>query len=948
MVDRAGDLMGLMRLEIPGRAVPEGRPLILEVEGDNSGSADWYMTFCYRFQSLPSVRVEPLELRSRQNRVLRLSIDNLNPAATVEVSGLDSPSLKQPLNIGGNIIRVPFSFSSAGILTVKTIMNRVIRDITDVGVEQTTQRDIYLLPYSHNDIGYTDLQPVVERRHWMNLEQSLRLAEQTKSYPPDARFKWNVEVLWALDSFLRQATAAQKADVYRAIREGSLGVNAWYGNVQTGIMNADELDRALEFARTLSQESGVPITTALISDVPGFTWGTVSALVQSGIRYFASSPNPFDRIGFVLQKWGDRPFYWQSQSGKQEILTWVAGLSYASFHEGSLSKLGEDKIVDILARLESGGYPYRIVNLPYTLGDNAGIDTTLSDFVNRWNDTYRSPRLVIATYDRLFNDFEKEYGKNLPHVGGDFTPYWEDGTISTAAETAMNRHSADRLAQAEVIWSIVSPSMFPSGKFLDAWRNVLLYDEHTWGAWNSVSEPDDPNVKEQWDIKRRFAVKADSLSRVQLAQVPRNNNAPSLSTWSVFNTVSWPRDEVVYVSQDVSSGKDEARDENGKVIPSQRMSTGELAVAVGRIPSLGVKNFSLHSGEQHPAGKARVDGLTLSNDKVVVEVDSVTGFIKRFYSRVLRRELTDTSKKFNRLLYVRGTDSTVVFPMQVTKIHSGESGGLVASLVIVGKVPSCEEYECELRLAGDSDRLEIIHRLNKIPVREKESIHIAFPFSLDLREIRYDVPAAIVRPEKDQLPGSCKNFFSVQSFVDVSNKTYGITIATPDAPLVEFGALTAMQPWRETVALGNEVFSYVMNNYWHTNFKADQGGKVEFRFLFSPHGPFDGKTAWSAGREARRPQAVLRGRIPPGKDVSLRQLTMGSSVIESLRPLPDGAVLAVFYNPGAVADTIQWTSAAESGLFHCNQYGEKKDPLRNPLVLSPFETIVLRVENREN
>lgn len=31
-------------------------------------------------------------------------------------------------------------------------------------------------------------------------------------------------------------------------------------------------------------------------------------------------------------------------------------------------------------------------------------------------------------------------------------------------------------------------------------------------------------------------------------------------------------------------------------------------------------------------------------------------------------------------------------------------------------------------------------------------------------------------------------------------------------------------------------FSYVMNNYWHTNYKADQDGPVTFRYALRPHG----------------------------------------------------------------------------------------------------------------
>ena len=58
---------------------------------------------------------------------------------------------------------------------------------------------VYLLPHSHNDIGYTHLQPEVERKQWQNIDEVLELCRKTADYPPAARFKWNTEVVWAVE-----------------------------------------------------------------------------------------------------------------------------------------------------------------------------------------------------------------------------------------------------------------------------------------------------------------------------------------------------------------------------------------------------------------------------------------------------------------------------------------------------------------------------------------------------------------------------------------------------------------------------------------------------------------------------------------------------------------------------------------------------------------------------
>jgi hypothetical protein len=75
---------------------------------------------------------------------------------------------------------------------------------------------VYLLPHSHVDIGYTDIQPAVERRHCQILDQALELCRKTADYPPEARFKWNSEVLWPIDSYLRQASSKKQQQLVDA------------------------------------------------------------------------------------------------------------------------------------------------------------------------------------------------------------------------------------------------------------------------------------------------------------------------------------------------------------------------------------------------------------------------------------------------------------------------------------------------------------------------------------------------------------------------------------------------------------------------------------------------------------------------------------------------------------------------------------------------------------
>jgi len=49
-------------------------------------------------------------------------------------------------------------------------------------------------------------------------------ARRTADYPPGCRFKWNVEVLWAIDSYLRQATPERQQAFIDAVKAGQVGL----------------------------------------------------------------------------------------------------------------------------------------------------------------------------------------------------------------------------------------------------------------------------------------------------------------------------------------------------------------------------------------------------------------------------------------------------------------------------------------------------------------------------------------------------------------------------------------------------------------------------------------------------------------------------------------------------------------------------------------------------
>jgi len=79
-----------------------------------------------------------------------------------------------------------------------------------------------------------------------------------------------------------------------------------------------------------------------------------------------------------------------------------------------------------------------------------------------------------------------------------------------------------------------------------------------------------------------------------------------------------------------------------------------------------------------------------------------------------------------------------------------------------------------------------------------------------------------------------------------------------------------------------------MNNYWHTNYKADQEGPVTLRYAMSPHRGADGAAARKLGLEASTPLIPIAA--DPSKPVPVFPLAVepAAFVATRLRPSWDG------------------------------------------------------------
>ncbi len=233
---------------------------------------------------------------------------------------------------------------------------------------------------------------------------------------------------------------------------------------------------------------------------------------------------------------------------------------------------------------------------------------------------------------------------------------------------------------------------------------------------------------------------------------------------------------------------------------------------------------------------------------------------------------------------------------------------------------------------------------------------MAFPFNLPGARVRVDEGGAIVVPDGNQLDGSCRDFIGAHSAVDIANGTLGIALATLDAPLLELGAITderqdpktRVRSWRTTTAVGSTIYAYLLNNYWHTNYKADQEGRLAFRFVLRPH----------AGSPSFGPVELRRFGADNEQPLLVRPVTATSPrlrmpfrfqsagvIVSSLRAERGGAVILRVYNPSQRSGTARIVGGQNAAIRVSVAEGDRKTTTiaNGSIVLKPFATAIVRV-----
>lgn len=836
------------------------------------------------------------------------------------------------------------------------------------------QWTVFIYPHSHVDIGYTGLQEDVEKIHVRNIDVGIDIANKTQNYPEGSRFIWNTEATWVVNAYLKKATKEQKQSFFDAVRKGWVQIDAGFANIDNTTCSDEELTHFFKYSNEIEKQTGVPITTMVQVDLPGAAWGLVTAAVQNGVNGFISFPNNYD----LRKIFEHKPFYWKGPDGKSKIL-FLQGYPYGIGYTIKGNKYGLAKLqtysddydrvstseplrnfVDAflfeeLEKLERQKSPYDYFVMTWSMADNCVIDADLPEAVKQWNEKFAYPKLIMAGAKEILTAYEKKYSNIIPEYSGDFTEFWTNGLGSDALHVGMGRRAKENLVQAETLSALVSNPNF-SNKIADsAWENILLSAEHTWGYQN----PEAPLAKTIEQKKASFFSDAEEQSIALLKSF--DDSTVSNEQYAVLNTLSWDRNGIVLLSAEQSKTGDRVIEmSSGRIVPSQRLFSGELIFQTNTIPALASRMYKVVNGASLKGNSLFISTTSVKNNLLSVTVDTVTGNIN---------SVVEQKTKYNYVLQQNGLNSYHYLPgvfngknhtypemgADSVSVVIKEKGPLLVSLLIRSKAAGTKGLQREIKLYANQPFIQIQNTFDKISTRKKEGVHFGFAFNLPGAISHVDAPWSIIVPEKDQLYGANRNWMSFQRWVDISNKNKGVTWTAIESPLIEWGEMSGnildgarqYSLWKKKLEPSQTLYSWPLNNHWDTNFPLEQGGIMVQQYAVLFHGNYDPVIAYRFGTEQHRPLLAIRAKNNLIEN-SLFRVNNPRVAVSSMKKNSKAVVLQLrSYSDKPETVKLHWTQDQPKQLQRFDSEDQALQTISEDITLLPYGTETIYVNFKE-
>lgn len=653
----------------------------------------------------------------------------------------------------------PLPPGAAATLSVAMFFENALQFRTSQPWQHQRQWKLYLAPFSHVDVGYTNSQQAVLTKQLHNINAAMELIEQTSAdpaYDTDSRFSYTIEGSWAAFEYLRTSDPQAVERFLGHVRAGRIEVAGLLNNHTNKFMGDEALWRSLYFsAERMQREHGVPVASALLHDV-GDASSVVQPLYRCGIRYIQYSANTMHYAIPPL-------FYFQEPSDPESRLLMWFPPNVGEYGENSTLGLRppipssplephdpnaplpadyEQRVLDHLTWLQSRGLPppgvlerfdmkgfhadypydaYLVTYYPAHDGDNGVQDITPSDVARDWNKKYVYPRLKVARVRDFFEYVEQNFPERIPSLTGDFPGFWGEQIFFSVLQAdpekeARNRAFTNQIATAEkfgVVAAQLAPSFSMSTQDVDdAFEKIILNNDHNPGPVPLSGYPftqDDvqawKDTRKQWSDETAAFAEGIENSSVSAVAERVSVDGPSIV---VFNPSSWERQEVVEAEIDPAGPRFAIVTDTGEPVPYQVISGAgtptRIAFEASHLPAVGYRTFHIVTIDDVPGFptslQVQQEGgvVILENRFYRATIDSqASGGIISLWDKELGRELVRGDARYRLDQFVQFTRAQTVGELGGTGGNLADAPGFTA---VVANVAENGPVRAIVRLTG--------------------------------------------------------------------------------------------------------------------------------------------------------------------------------------------------------------------------------------------------------
>ncbi len=791
---------------------------------------------------------------------------------------------------------------------------------------------IYIAPDDHTDYFWSAGENAYREAFIDMLDYYLDLADATQNNPSEHQSRWNCDGSFWLWTYEKNKSKAEYDRLISRVKSGhiSFPLNALV--VCLGGVPAEAVLRGMYYAGKIERRENLRFRLAISMENQTLPLGLASLWAGAGARFSWKGICGCDT---QVSAAGDREheiYWWAGLDGNKILMKWNSMLQGNQYPGGYAEARYPEAVVDFVdgdaAFIEK--YPYPIIGCFGKGWDD--VETMTDEFVTvARSKTNGSRQVIVSNEEDFFDDFETNYGSDIPAQSVSFGNEWDLYCAALAETSASVKRSLEKLRGAEALAALntLADSSFMDGRQDardQAWMDLGLFWEHNFGMVGTPEDRMRERIAWQNRLGGEISEYVDNLSAEgNLALGGLIAKEASNPCFYVFNPLSWMRADYAdfpYENQDPVHVIDKT---TGAEVPAQFVEIDGkkyLRILATQVPSLGYKVFEIQNGVGREFSSAvSVQGNILENQYYQITV-AENGAI------VSWKDKTRNNREFARTVAGLAVND---LGAGAGSIHVENEGAV--SMTLVAESESPLRHVSRITLFRDVARVEI---QNEIGQNFDETQTWSFGFDLDNPNVWHEEVGAVINARLTTAGGhysprdfnSRYDWLTLNHFADMSDGDLGVTLSNADCYFMRLGNSTVSELDTRTpqisVLAGGRVVGTGSGIY-------DQGGADYFlqRFALASHGAYDPVLAMKFALEHQNSFVV--GEVKGGADYpadfySFLAVDNPNVLLWAVKPADDGIEAGIVLR--------LWNISQEKQDFSLRVGGEIKKALN----LSHIET----------